>query len=166
MDDTMATSTSQIRVRVYGGPNHGRIILIPSNSPRFVTLPYPMPAGEMFCAGRSNPDSFAKGEYTYEVRQGGREITGKYLGYVEAHSRNFQIPVVIPSIRITSEGINLVRNLREAAFVYGDERPEASTSSAMNTIYGKLTASEKALVEYVSRLEQKLGMIQAQQVRY
>jgi hypothetical protein len=163
MDDIMATSTAQVRVNVYGGPLHGRILLIPASSPRFITLPYPMPAGEMFASGRSNPDAFDKGEYTYELKSG---ANGRYLGFVEGHARSFTIPVIAPSVRISGDSLNLVRNLREAAFVYGDERTEKSTASTMNTIYGKLTAAEKALVERISTLEQAAGIYRNQQVRY
>lgn len=161
-ENTVATSTAQIRVRVYGGPHHGRVLLIPAKSPRFVTLPNPMPAGEMFCAGRSNPSAFSEAEYTYEVKRGVTE-GGVYLGFVEGHARNFSIPQ--PSIRISRSGLNLARDLRAASMAYG----EYAGNSAYNTnqLYSNMQAAEKALVEYIAKLEAKdLGINRDATVRY
>ncbi len=161
----MAREVSSIRVRVYDGPHHGRILVIPSNA-RHIMLPNPMPAGEMWGPGRSQPETFKDKEYTYEVRTANSGTP--YLAYVEAKRVTYQIPVA-PSIKLSPAAISSVRLLRDEAFNYG-----IGDNAPANERYAMMMRAEKAVVEYISRLEQRVNaseyggarITQSAEVRY
>jgi hypothetical protein len=47
-----------LRVKVYGGLHHGRVLVLPEGTREgdLVELPETLPAGEMFGPGRTHPD--------------------------------------------------------------------------------------------------------------
>lgn len=73
-----------MRVKVYGGLHHGRVLVLPEGAREgdYVSLPPTLPAGEMYNAGRSNPEEHAN-ERTYVLRASQTAPYTKYLTTVE-----------------------------------------------------------------------------------
>lgn len=145
----MATAIKNIRVNVYDGPHHGRILIVPSNVRHFV-LPNPMPAGEMWGPGRSNPASFTDREYNYEKRVSGE---GKpYLAYVEAKRSTFQIPPAPkPVVKLSATVSDLLQKVTDLAYNVG-----VGSNGTRAERVAMLHAAERKLGEYVSNLEREM----------
>jgi hypothetical protein len=140
------TSTRSIRVNVYDGPHHGRILEVPANA-RHLVLPNPMPAGQMWGPGRTNPSEFTAREYNYELRT---SAEGKpYLSYVEGKRHAFTIPVQT-STPISFNALSLVTAASDAGYNYG-----IGSNGTRQERYAMLRKSQLALVEYISRLERE-----------
>jgi hypothetical protein len=132
------TIASQIRVRLFDGPHHGRILLIPANQ-RMLVLPNPMPAGEMFAPGRTNPAEFSKlREVTYVLRQP-RDGGDPYLSYV---------PETRPSF--SYEADRLVSAVTDAGYNYG-----IGSNGTRSERMVMLRTKQLELVKYIARLERE-----------
>jgi hypothetical protein len=150
LETSMATKTTkQLRVRLYDGPHHGRILLVPSNQ-RVFLLPNPMPAGEMWGAGRSNPGQFTNREYTYELRtplNGGEP----YLGYVEAPRASFVIPQAPKkTVKVTEKAEVLLTKLVNESYNIG-----VGSNGTRAERMAKMQNARFALASYISEIERE-----------
>lgn len=68
-----------MRVKVYGGLHHGRVLVLPEGTRLgdYAELPVTLPPGEMFAPGRTHPDLHTQ-ERVYRVEEG-RSTGEKYL---------------------------------------------------------------------------------------
>jgi hypothetical protein len=150
----MSTSTaSQIRVNLYDGPHHGRILLIPARTrvkDRLFVLPNPMPAGEMWGTGRTSQSEWAHlREVTYELRTSAEGK--KYLGYVEGARQSFQIPQAPkPVVKLSSTVSDLLQKVTDLAYNVG-----VGSNGTRKERVAALHAAERKLGEYVSKLERE-----------
>jgi hypothetical protein len=142
------TIASQIRVRLFDGPHHGRILLIPANQ-RMLVLPNPMPAGEMFAPGRTNPAEFSKlREVTYVLRQP-RDGGDPYLSYVPETRPSFTIPQPA-AVKISYEADRLVSAVTDAGYNYG-----IGSNGTRSERMVMLRTKQLELVKYIARLERE-----------
>lgn len=144
----MARNTSTIRVNVYDGPHHGRVLIVPARTRHFV-LPNPMPAGEMWGPGRSNPGAFTAKEYNYEKRISAE--SNPYLAYVEAKRTPFQIPpVLVPVIKLSRNAKDLLQKVTDQAYNVG-----VGSNGTRTERLAMLHEAERNLIAYVSGLEKQ-----------
>lgn len=80
------TPAGKVRLEVYGGPHHGRILFIPANTRTFVSIAASLPKGDTFRETRTNPRAYAYlGRVVYErkVAMKGVNAGQEYLAFVE-----------------------------------------------------------------------------------
>lgn len=143
------TTAREIRVKVYDGPHHGRILLIPANS-KVVTLPNPMPAGEMWGPGRSDPSEFNAREYTYSLRQP-RSGGEPYLSFVSETRPTFKIPPAPkPVVKLSVTVSDLLQDVTDLAYNVG-----VGSNGTRSERVAMLHEAERKLAEYVSKLERE-----------
>lgn len=95
----------KVKIRVFDGPHHGRMLIIPTKTSMYLSLPASLPKGETFRETRTNPSAWAKYiRVTYERRTGsdGEE----YLSYLafepEVIAVEFDVITEVPATKVVT----------------------------------------------------------------
>jgi hypothetical protein len=73
----------KVKLEVYGGPHHGRLLMIPKVTKELISIAASLPKGDTFRETRTNPKAYAHlGRVIYQRRVS--KIDGnEYLGFVD-----------------------------------------------------------------------------------
>lgn len=92
----------KVKIEVFGGPHHGRILIIPKSTQLLVSLPASLPKGETFRETRTNPEVYAQyGRVTYERR---RVLDGsgkEYLSFIEPAAQPIEVEFDTVDVQVT-----------------------------------------------------------------
>lgn len=73
----------KVKLEVYGGPHHGRLLMIPKVTKELVSIAASLPKGDTFRETRTNPRAYAgQGRVIYQ-RKVSKIDGSEYLGFVD-----------------------------------------------------------------------------------